>query len=101
MSSIFPSLSHHRGGFSPEERTQEALQDIQRAEGRRSQLAGQRRLLPCWGRKGLAAGAVAAGTAAAEGKQQLLAAEGKLLLAAVAQLQLWLPVLLRPDLARS
>ena len=57
-------------------------------------------------RKGLAAGAVAAGavaagTAAAEGKQQLLAVEGKLLLAAVAQLLLWLPVLLRPDLARS
>merc|ERR1711953_528522 len=100
MSSLFPFLSHHSGGFSPEERTQEALQDIQRAEGRRSQLAGQRRLLPCWDRKGLAAGTVAAGTAAAEGKQ-LLAVEGKLLLAAVAQLLLWLPVLLRPDLARS
>ena len=51
-------------------------------------------------RKGLAAGAVAAGTAAAEGKQ-LLAVEGKLVLAAVAQLLLWLPVLLRPDLAQS
>ena len=55
-------------------------------------------------RKGLAAGAVAAetvaaGTAAAEGKQ-LLAVEGKLVLAAVAQLLLWLPVLLWPDLAR-
>ena len=52
-------------------------------------------------RKGLAAGTVAAGAVAAEGKQQLLAVEGKLLLAAVAQLLLWLPVLLRPDLARS
>ena len=52
-------------------------------------------------RKGLAAGTAAAGTAAAEGKQQLLVVEGKLVLAAVAQLLLWLPVLLRPDLAQS